>query len=74
MRTFLQKPSVTQAQNMWMTENSFIHNPHIDRSEKSVINIQNIRPLDLYVDDGIYRPSLVSGLRHAWLFFNSEMF
>jgi hypothetical protein len=34
--TLLQKPSMTQAQNMWVTENSVIH---IEWLEKSVINI-----------------------------------
>jgi hypothetical protein len=34
--TLLEKPSVTQGQNMYVTKNSFIH---IERSEKSVIHI-----------------------------------
>jgi hypothetical protein len=32
----LQKPSVTQANNIWVTENTVIH---IEQSEKSAINI-----------------------------------
>jgi hypothetical protein len=32
----LQKPSVTQAPNIWVTENAVIH---VEQSEKSAINI-----------------------------------
>jgi hypothetical protein len=59
MNSLLQKPSVTQAHNIWVII-------HIEQSEKSAINIDQSGRW-VYVDDGIFRHPHVGGLRHAWL-------
>jgi hypothetical protein len=65
--TLLEKPSVAQDQNMYVTENmsptyNYRENPastYVDRAAEST-----------YVDDGIFRHIHVLVLHHAW-FSNS---
>jgi hypothetical protein len=60
LATLLQKSSVTEAHNIFVTENSAIN---IEQSEKSAIN--NWSGRWVYVDDGIFPHPHVVGQRHG---------